>query len=57
MIAAINPEKIFIMVGVNDILLSKGDMLKIADDYKLLLNSIDEVADAEIYIQSVPACK
>lgn len=54
MISAVNPEKIFIMAGVNDLNNYQGDLNVIVERYEVLLAEIkEECPNVEIYIQSI----
>jgi len=51
-IVATQPDRIFLMVGINDILYGKLATGRMEHDYKLLLDEI-RATDAEIYVMSI----
>lgn len=48
-----SPKKIFLMIGINDLILNK-DMDKIAEEYSNLLNKIKvELPETEVFVESI----
>ena len=51
MIAAVKPEKVFVLGGINSLCDSNFDA--VLEEYRAMLDRIGEVTDAEVYIQGI----